>query len=188
MYPTLSKPTSSPSIPVDACLTRLRVLSLNLDTYGEAADAASLREIISQLEEAFPSAKDAVGQDFVVAETFRVPRSQVASLLCCALNGSYEHWFRIVEVVKPVRFQFRVHPDLVITTIDCPLNDGGALVIRSLEPDSNLFRLDLASLASGLNDMASRCPRHFADFLNGKADTITGSVFLQCCLFGELIY
>jgi hypothetical protein len=36
--------------------------------------------------------------------------------------------------------------------------------------------------------MAVECPRHFADFLNEKADAVTGDAFLQCCLFGEVIY
>jgi hypothetical protein len=31
-------------------------------------------------------------------------------------------------------------------------------------------------------------PRHFADVLNENDDAGTGDVFLQCCLFGEIIF
>jgi len=36
--------------------------------------------------------------------------------------------------------------------------------------------------------MAKKEPRHFADFLKEDYDETTGDVFLQCCLFGEVIY
>jgi hypothetical protein len=39
-----------------------------------------------------------------------------------------------------------------------------------------------------MNVMAMNYPRHFADFLNEAADAITADAFLQCCLFGALIY
>lgn len=173
---------------VHECLPRLRVVSLSIETYGEPRDAATLHAIIEQLEKACPATKDTTDHHFVVAGMFKVQRSQVASLLCCAFDDSYQHWFRVVEFVEPPTFHFRVHLGLVMRQMDYPLNEGGSLGIRATEPDSNLFRLDLESIASGLSAMASECPRHFADFLNGKADAITGSAFLQCCLFGETVY
>lgn len=72
--------------------------------------------------------------------------------------------------------------------IDYPLNEGGSLILRTTEPGSDLFRFDLESISSGLNDMAIECRRHFGDFLNEKAVPSTADAFLQCCLFGELVY
>ena len=37
--------------------------------------------------------------------------------------------------------------------------------------------LNLESISFGLNAMATECPRHFADFLNGRADLISGDAF-----------
>ena len=48
--------------------------------------------------------------------------------------------------------------------------------------------MDLKSISEGLNVMATHCPRHLADFLNEESDAATADVFLQCCLFGDLIY
>ena len=172
---------------LNTCLPRLRILSLHLDTYGESSDAAALREIIEKLETACPTAESRCSEHFVVAGTFYVRRSQVATLLCCAFAESHDHSFRIVEFVKPPTFRFRVHPGPVIRQLDYPLNEGGALGIRCAEPGSALFRLDLESISSGLNAMARECPRHLADFLNDHTDAITGDAFLQCCLFGKLV-
>jgi len=48
--------------------------------------------------------------------------------------------------------------------------------------------LNLTKIKKGLTVMAKKERKHFADFLNGDYDQTTGDVFLQCCLFGEVIY
>jgi hypothetical protein len=69
-----------------------------------------------------------------------------------------------------------------------PLNEGGSIDIVSKESASDVFRLDLKSIAQGLDSLATKYPRHFADLVNENPDAITADVLLQCCLFGELIY
>jgi hypothetical protein len=170
-------------------LPRLKILSLDLDTYGSGDNAAVLRDVIEELENGRPALHEtATAADFVVNGTFRVRRRQVADLLRLACDGRANHWHRIVEYVEPTAFHFRADPILVSLHVDYPLNQGGSLGIRSSEPGSDVFRLNLESISSGLNAMATECPRHFADFLNERADAITGDAFHQCCLFGELIY
>jgi hypothetical protein len=173
---------------VDDCLQRLRILSLDLDTYGSEDNATALREIIADLEKASQARPAKTVADFAVQGVFKVRRAQVANLLCCAFDEGRRSRFKIAEFVRPPTFGFRAHPVLVLRHLDYPLNEGGSLGIRSNESGSALFRLDLESISSGLNAMAVECPRHFVDFLNEKADAITGDAFLQCCLFGELIY
>ena len=169
------------------CLQRLRILALNLDIYGREEDATNLREIIAELETASPQKPDTAGSDFVVQGLFKVRRAQVANPLCCAFDESAPRRFEIIEFVQPPAFGFRAHPALVPRHLDYPLNEGGWLGIRSNEHGSELFRLDVKSITSGLNTMASECPRHFADFLNQNADAIIGDAFLQCCFFGKMI-
>jgi hypothetical protein len=184
-----SAESPSLSATVERCLTNLQSLSLALDTYGNEDDAAMLHEVIEQLQKAVPaqsgSAPDST--DFIVNATFKVSRQQVASALWRAF-GSQITWFRVVEVIEPPTLRFRSIEHLTLRMVDYPLNEGGSIGIVSTEPSSDVFRLDLKSIRRGLEDLATKYPRHFADLVNENTDAITANVLLQCCLFGELIY
>jgi hypothetical protein len=98
-------------------------------------------------------------------------------------NGSY----KIIYFQKPPALAFRFDQKFILREVDYPLNDGGSLALAREGLRSDGRRLDLKSIGDGLNVMATRYPRHFADFLGEAADALTADVFLQCCLFGELI-
>jgi hypothetical protein len=174
---------------IEDCLPRLRAISLALNTYGNEKHAAMLHEVISQLQKAVPAQPASVpdSMDFVVNATFKVSRRQVANTLSCAF-GSQITRFRVVELIEPPAFRFRSIEHLTHRLVDYPLNEGGSLGIVSTEPDSEVFRLDLKSIGQGLDALATKYPRHFADLINENTDAITADVLLQCCLFGELIY
>jgi hypothetical protein len=148
-----------------------------------------LHEVIAQLQKAVPaqSGSKSDSMDFIVNATFKVSRRQVANALSCAF-GSQITRFRVVELIEPPAFRFRSIEHLTHRLVDYPLNEGGSLGIVSTEPDSEVFRLDLNSIGRGLDDLATKYPRHFADLVNENTDAITANVLLQCCLFGELIY
>jgi hypothetical protein len=177
------------SATVERCLTSLQSLSLALDTYGNEDQAAILHEVIAQLQKAVPAqpASAADSMDFVVNATFKISRRQVANMLSCAF-GSQVTWFRVVEVSEPPTLRFRSIEHLSLRMVDYPLNEGGSIGIVSSEPASDVFRLDLKSIGRGLELLATKYPRHFADLINENTDAITADVLLQCCLFGELIY
>ena len=184
-----SAESPSLSATVERCLTNLQSLSLALDTYGNEDDAAMLHEVIAQLQKAVPAQSGAEpdSMDFIVNATFKVSRQQVAGALWRAF-GSQITWFRVVEVIEPPTLRFRSIEHLALSMVDYPLNEGGSIGIVSTEPSSNVFRLDLKSIRRGLEDLATKYPRHFADLVNENTDAITANVLLQCCLFGELIY
>lgn len=173
---------------VEHCLPRLTIISAVLNIYEGTGNAAALREIIGQLQSALPFTSEQGGSpDFIVNATFRVTRQQVAPLLFCGFKGSRKPYWEIVAVTEPSTLKFRAHSSVILRLLDCPLNEGGWLgLTRGAE--SEVLRLDLPSIANGLNVMASKYPRHFADFLNENIDAITGDVFLQCCLLGEVAY
>jgi hypothetical protein len=177
------------SATVERCLTILQSLSLALDTYGNEDHAAMLHEVISQLQKAVPaqSGSEPDSMDFIVNATFKVSRQQVAGALWRAF-GSQITWFRVVEVIEAPTLRFRSIEPLALRMVDYPLNEGGSIGIVSTEPSSDVFRLDLKSIRRGLEDLATKYPRHFADLVNENTDAITANVLLQCCLFGELIY
>ena len=173
---------------VEHCLPRLKIISAVLDIYDGTDNAAALREIITDLKRALPDlVEQGRATDFIVNATFRVTREQVASLLFCGFKGRPRQWWKIDAVTEPPAFNFRAHSNLILRQLDCPLNEGGWLEL-STGTESEALRLDLASIANGLNVMASKSPRHFVDFLNDNADGITGDAFLQCCLLGEVIH
>jgi hypothetical protein len=184
-----SAESPSLSATVQRCLTILQSLSLALDTYGNEDHAAMLHEVIAQLQKAVPAQSGAEpdSMDFIVNATFKVSRQQVAGALWRAF-GSQITWFRVVEVIEPPTLRFRSIEHLALRMVDYPLNEGGSIGIVSTEPSSDVFRLDLKSIRRGLEDLATKYPRHFADLVNEDTDAITADVLLQCCLFGELIY
>lgn len=77
--------------------------------------------------------------------------------------------------------------------IDYPLNPGGHLIVSDAEGTDGEVRkeiLNLSSIRKGLQLMAEskEYAHHWRDFLAENDDAITADVFLQFCLFGEVIY
>lgn len=48
--------------------------------------------------------------------------------------------------------------------------------------------LDLPKLVGGWHLMQTLHPQHFADVIAGNDDAATGDVYLQLCVFGQVIY
>jgi hypothetical protein len=61
--------------------------------------------------------------------------------------------------------------------IEVPCNDGGGF---------DLYCLDRDKIAVGLT-LLSRT-QHWQDFMEGNEDGTTGDVFMQLCLFGEVVF
>lgn len=61
-------------------------------------------------------------------------------------------------------------------------------VIKEIETGKK-YGLRPTKIEQGLKIMAKKYPQHFIDFaIREDYDETTGDVFLQCCLFGEIIY
>jgi hypothetical protein len=122
-----------------------------------------------------------------------ISKTRIGDLLCTALEGGSNYWYCIDKFIKPNNFQFRYNTMMDFDQYDFPLNDGGALIISDKEdenPDEErkTYKLDLVSLKRGIQVMAEKYPKDFSDFLEENYDAFTGDTFLQCCLFGEVIY
>ncbi len=69
---------------------------------------------------------------------------------------------------------------------------GGKIIFRDISGETDTpdkeYMLDLQSIQDGLQLMADKHIRHFSDFIAENDDAITGDVFLQCCLFKDVIY
>jgi hypothetical protein len=121
----------------------------------------------------------------------------IRGLLCSAFEGGSNYWYAnldysladiTLDQCRPGG-QYAVegweHPFYVV-----PFLPGCALTLTDSENSdpTKVFRLDRESLERGVKVMAEKYPHHLAEVLRENADADTGDVFLQCCLFGELVY
>lgn len=126
--------------------------------------------------------------------TVDVPLGRFGDLIVCAYEGGMtRQWAREEKRVKPPKFDVLSSPDLGVIYADYPLNPGGALVLSNYNAEAEGDKkrrgtLNLRSVKRGAQVMAKKYPRHWADFIAENDDAITGDVFVQCCLFGEVIY
>ncbi len=110
-----------------------------------------------------------------------ISSQSVSNLLCCAFEGGVGYWCQLTRYT---------------------LDDSGILDYDSLtdtDQDLEWAVVDLHSnreahtvthrkLQHGLGIMADKYPEHFDRLIQGVYDSTTGDVFLQCALFGEIIY
>lgn len=114
----------------------------------------------------------------------------ISDLLCSAFEGGSNYWYRIEKYVYPPG---KGRKDVEFPHIEVPSMQGGALLISADDhwnpkDKRGLWRLDPEALERGWNIMVEKHPRHYADAMEGTGDAATGDVFLQLCLFGDLIF
>lgn len=142
--------------------------------------------------------------------TIEVDDRRVADLLCSALEGGSNYWYETVKMTKPpkVTFDWRSESaiaagekDEVYRHIHWPMSEGGSLSIKVNDGEAadehvgktfTLFTLDRPTIERGLSVFASLKPgeggHHFGDWMAENDDATTGDAFLQCCLFGSIVY
>ena len=124
-----------------------------------------------------------------------VEEERISDLLCSTFEGGCGYWCRIMGYEYP---SGKTKDDFDFPHVEVVLAGGKVFMHDAEEPDSHYKTLDAAErerwtltrekLVRGLQVMAEKYPRHFADFHAENDDAETGDVFLQCCLFGELVY
>lgn len=119
-----------------------------------------------------------------------VSYERIANLLCSAFDPASRgigYWGTVEKYVAPKELAFQSDPEQVYQYMDYPLNEGGQIIVRDNE-EEKVHTLDLEAIKKGLQIMADKEPRHFADILDENDDMTTADVFVQCALFGEVIY
>jgi hypothetical protein len=126
----------------------------------------------------------------------QVDDKELMGLLCCALEGGSNYWIRglqaqLAKGLKLADFgeggKFQDPKDYWHWSQIVPFHTGCSLLIAEHEKPGFLT-LNKDTIAKGLQVFQKDYPRHFGNFLSGDDDAETGDVFLQCCLFGELVY
>ncbi len=109
---------------------------------------------------------------------------RLSDLLCSAFEGGSNYWYTIEKFVYPKGktaedFEFP-HLEVVFA--------GGALKITA-DREKKVYTLDRKALDLGWKLMIEKQPRHYADAMSeSNADAITGDVYLQLCLFGDVVF
>lgn len=114
--------------------------------------------------------KDVIDQDEVIKD-----------LLLTALEGGSNYWYMI---------EYHNTKDIKAESLyDTPLHSKGFIVFSLLEEDDDrTFLLNSEAITKGWNTIEDRFPMHLKDAIEENGDACTGDVFLQCCLFGGVVY
>jgi len=122
--------------------------------------------------------------------TITVSDRTIADLLCSAIEGGSNYW---IGNMSPRPGKRAVKPwgdDYTPSYIEAPFS--GSLVIMVSDEDdersNNTYTLNRARLKQGLQIMAEDYPEAFSEVLADNMDATTGDMFLQCCLFNEVVY
>jgi hypothetical protein len=123
-------------------------------------------------------------KDEIAKVKVEVPVSEqdVKDLLECAFYSGVDYWASVAKVVDPNERHY---------TCEIPLDPEGEVHIAEDDVNGEPYKMHILNrekVIQGLHIMAEKYPRHFGDFINENADAITGDVFLQCCLLGEIVY
>lgn len=119
-----------------------------------------------------------------------ITNSRAADLLCSAFEGGSNYWYMIEDYVEPAEVAQPWGDEYTPKYISYPFSKGGAVIIADMEDEEEKFTLDHAAIVRGKKIFATdeRYSHHYADALKENDDAITGDVFLQLCLFGEVVY
>ena len=111
-----------------------------------------------------------------------VSKENVSDLLCCAFEGGSNYWYMDLEVHRAKGDKRPSDYTMV------PLTDNGYMSFIADDNPSTALRLDIAAIRKGLELLHENYPRHWEDFVNGDFDATTGDVFLQLCVFTDIVY
>lgn len=127
----------------------------------------------------------------------KIPLSRISDMLVNAFEGGSNYWYMIEKKTAPKTWDYldEMRPRNGKHWIqEYPLNERGEIIITSQEEESDTkgrkigHRLNLHTIQQGLQIMADKFPKHFGDFMSEDDDADTADVFLQCCLFKDVIY
>ena len=110
----------------------------------------------------------------------------VYNMLVTALDsGAIGYWASLERVVKSQTLPEGYTADDAVYL--APLLDGRwRLRVDTDEPE--VVTLGVAQIERGLQAMHDKCPRNYGDMIAGEDDAETADVFVQCCLFGEIVF
>ncbi len=121
----------------------------------------------------------------------KITDSRAADLLCGAFEGGSNYWYTIADRKEPeVLAQPWGEGEYTPMHISYPFSEGGALIIEDMEDEDVRVTLDREAIERGKKLLTENPDynSYLVDVLDEQDDAETGDVFLQLCVFGEVIY
>lgn len=116
----------------------------------------------------------------------KVNNQRLEDLLCCALEGGSNYWYTITHYNYPPG-ETSETSSLEYPHLELPFK-GGSVIIEDQFDDFPEKELDMDAIEQGIQLLERLYPGLFADFIKENEDATTGDIFLQLCLYGEVIY
>lgn len=113
-----------------------------------------------------------MSKDFKVKSEFSITRQRIAELFISACEGGSNYW--CAKLTPKGRGDAYMSMLAGFTVVE--IETAKKTVVTSKD------------IQKGLELMAQKYPRHFHDFLQENEDAETADVFLQLCVFQDLIY
>lgn len=114
---------------------------------------------------------------------YTVTREHLKDLLVCAYEGGSNYWYEQLDALKRTPAGDR---NMAEHFYDDIINFGMCIV----DSETGLTHTisGNAKYKKAFEIFAQKYESHFADLISGNTDANTGDVFLQCLVFGEVIY
>ncbi len=116
----------------------------------------------------------------------KIDNQRLKDLLCCALEGGSNYWYTITSYNYPPG-ETAETSTLEYPHLELPFK-GGGIIIEDQFDDFPEKELDMEAIEQGIQLLEKLYPGLFNDFMQENEDATTGDIFLQLCLYGEVIY
>lgn len=129
-----------------------------------------------------------------VTAEITVPLERITNSLIGAFEGGSTYWLRQIEYVDgPIKAENYDGPAYAEESF---WHDGGRATLTYDNPeadesddgDQTSMEIGLPELQKGLVAFALKCPSHFGDLIAENDDAITHDCYIQCVLFGDVVY
>lgn len=120
---------------------------------------------------------------FFIPTSVEVTAQQVCDQIIAAFEGGSNHW---IHEVRPVELATGVPHNPWYGHYS--VFGGDFLIIILAVEDDTQWQLKPDNVRQGLTLMAEKYPDHFKDLIEDNGDAATADVFLQLCLFEEVVY
>lgn len=118
-----------------------------------------------------------------VTLTTAIAGRRIADMMVTAIEGGSGYWCETINLLEGTALKRPWYDDE--TLYEQPFVIG---VVDAEEPDSTIH-LNQEMMKRGFELMASQYETtHWADFLEQNEDADTADVWLQLCVFGEVVY
>ena len=117
-----------------------------------------------------------------ITKTVEIEESRIKDLLDCAFEGGINYWAKIGENNREA-----LGDEYLSDTL---MRKEGYVWLELTDvinyQTKALFKNEMFQY--GLERMAEKYPWHLENFIKENEDAETGDVFIQCCVFGRIIF